>query len=40
MPPDLGDDGLQRFAHRVERVQVLWKGVLRPNRLADAVGAV
>ena len=22
MPPDLGDDGLQRFAHRRERMQV------------------
>ena len=39
MPPDLGDDGLQRFAHRRERVQVLREGVFRPNRFADAVGA-
>jgi hypothetical protein len=38
MPPDLGDDRLQRFAHRPERVQVLREGVLRPNRLADAAG--
>jgi hypothetical protein len=36
MPPDLGDDGLQRVAHRLERVQVLREGVLRANRLADA----
>ena len=39
VPPDLGDDGLQRVAHRHERMQVLRKGVLRPDRLADAVGA-
>ena len=39
MPPDLGDDRLKRFAHRHERMQVLRKGVLRPNRLANAVGA-
>ena len=39
MPPDLGDDGLQRFAHWPERMQVLRKGILRPDRLANAVGA-
>src|SRR5580704_917279 len=38
VPPDLGDNGLQRFTHRLERVQVLRESVLRPNRLSDAAG--
>jgi hypothetical protein len=33
MPPDLGDDWLQRFTHQLERVQVLREGVLRPTDL-------
>ncbi len=32
MPPDLGDDWLQRFTHRFERVQVLREGVLVSSR--------